>query len=130
MSFTYSVPWVGSRDYMRFQMQDTIAPSQFQDEELDSLLVQWGGDARMAAAAALEAWAGLIGRSAISYSVTGFSMNRAGIVDAMMRTAERLREEALSQPFEFESVVDHHMTIYGEDLSNYIYTPGLGGWIA
>jgi hypothetical protein len=128
VSFTYSVPWSGSRDYMRFQIQDTLAPSQFQDEELDSLLLQWGGDARMASAAALEAWAALLGRSAISYSVTGFSMNRTSIVDNMMKAAERLRGEAMSEPFEFESIVDHHMTIYGEDWSNYITTPGTGGW--
>ena len=131
MSFTYNIPWTGTLDYIRFQIGDTaLASAQFQDEELTALLSQWGGDARMAAAAALEAWAGVLGRNAISYSVTGFSMDRTKIVDSMMSSAERLRTEAMRVPFEFESVVDHAVSLYGEDWSNYITSPGFEGWIA
>ena len=74
MSFTYSTPW-GQRDFVRFLVQDTNAANPiFSDEELDSLLLQNNSDARLAAAQAYEALAGLYARNAISYSITGFSL--------------------------------------------------------
>jgi len=126
VSFTYNITWVGSRDYIRFQLQDTTAPGQFQDEELDALLAQWGGDARMAAADALEALAGRLSRSAIKYWVTGFGLDRTQQGLALLKAAQRLREEARSIPFEFESLVDHHVTRLGEDWSNYPDTEETG----
>lgn len=120
MSFTYSVTWTGARDYVRFLISDTVAAiAQFQDEELDSLLAQWGGDARMAAASALESWAALLSRNAVKYYVTGFGMDRTRTAEFMLKTAKALREEARSVPFEFESIVDAHTTVHGEDWSNY-----------
>lgn len=122
MTFTYNATWSSARDYVRFQIADTVAPAHFQDEELDALLLQNSSDPRLAAAAALEAWAAEMARQAISYGVTGFNLNRTKVVDAMLATAKRLREEAKAIPFEYESVVDHAVTVYGEDFSNYPYT--------
>jgi hypothetical protein len=128
VSFTYSISWAsGSRDYVRFLIGDTTAPGQFQDEELDALLAQQGNDARMAAAAALDAWATTLSRSAISYSVTGFSMDRRSVAAEMRKMATALRDEALREPYEWESVVDHYVSLYGEDWSNYINSPIEGG---
>lgn len=119
MSFTYSAPW-SVRDYVRFLVQDTNGASPlFQDEELDSLLSQWGNDPRMAAAEAIESLAGLYARNAINYSVTGFSMNRTQVYRALLERAKALREEALSVPFEFESVVDFFIDTAGVDRTNY-----------
>lgn len=119
MSFTYNATWSTSRDYIRFQIADTASPGHFQDEELDALLNQWSGDPRLAAAAALDAWAAEYARQAISYGVTGFNLNRTQIAREMRETAQSLRDEARKIPFEFESVVDHAITVYGEDFSNY-----------
>src|SRR4029079_7506017 len=103
VSFTYSQPWTAARDYVRFLIPDTVgATALFQDEELDSLLSNWSGDARLAAAEALEALAGLYARNAISYSVTGFSLDRKSVSRALLDRAKALREAALAVPFEFE----------------------------
>lgn len=123
MSFTYSAAWTGTRDHVRFLIQDTVAATAyFQDEELDALLLAWAGDARLAAAAALEAWAAALSRSAIRYKVTGFEMDRTETVDAMLKAAARLRDEAKAVPYEYESIVDQAITRYGEDISNYANT--------
>ena len=120
MSFTYTTPWASTRDYVRFLIGGTTAAVPlFQDEELDSLLLNWDSDGRLAAAEALEALAGEYARNAISYSVTGFSMNRTAIADALLRRAKQLREAALAVPFEFESVLDHFVDSAGVDWSNY-----------
>lgn len=127
MSFTYSQPWTGARDYVRFLIPDTVgATALFQDEELDSLLSNWSGDARLAAAEALEALAGLYARNAISYSVTGFSLDRKSVSRALLDRAKALREAALAVPFEFESVADHMIDSAGVDRSNYDNTPADG----
>ncbi len=120
MSFTYNAAWSGARDYVRFLVRDTVgATAAFQDEELDGLLAQWGGDARMAAAEALEAWAGKLSRNAVKYYVTGFGMDRTRTAEFMLKTAKSLREAALSVPFEFESLLEHQITLHGEDWSSY-----------
>lgn len=120
MSFTYTTPWATSRDYVRFLIADTVTTNhQFEDEELDSLLSQWGGDARMAAAEALDALAGLYARGAIRYSVTGFSMDRTETARAMRLHAQELRDEAKNVPFEFESILDEFIDSAGQDWSNY-----------
>lgn len=119
MSFTYSAGGTG-RDYVRLLIGDTVAAAaKFQDEELDAFLTAESGDARMAAATALEAWATELSRQAIRYRVTGFELDRTKTADAMLATAKRLREEARAVPYEFESVLDHGISHYGEDLSNY-----------
>jgi hypothetical protein len=119
VSFTYSTPWA-PRDYVRFLIQDTNGSSPlFQDEELDSLLSQWGNDPRLAAAEGLESLAGLYARNAINYSVTGFSMNRTQVYKAILDRAAALRKEALSVPFEFETVADVFIDTAGVDRSNY-----------
>ena len=121
MSFTYNQPWTTTRDYVRFLVQDTVAASPlFQDEELDSLLLKWSDDARMAAAEALESLAGLYARHAISYSVTRFTLSRTQIHRALLDRAKALREEALAVPFEFETVADHFIDTAGVDRSNYL----------
>lgn len=128
MSFTYSQPWVTGRDYVRFLISDRVSTNyHYGDEELDTLLLQWSGDARMAAADALDAWAAELSRNAIKYYVTGFGLDRTRTAEFMLKTAKHLREEARKVPFEFESVVDHYMTQYGEDWSNYITTGSEGG---
>lgn len=120
MTFTYNAASVsGGRDLIRLLIQDTTAPGQFSDEELDLLLAQHSGDARLAAADALDAWANLYARQAIRYNVTGFGMDRTMIPDQMRLQAKQLRDEAKAIPYEFESVLDHAVTMYGEDESNY-----------
>ena len=123
MTFTYNQPWSATRDYVRFLINDRVSTNhQYEDEELDSLLLQWGGDARMAAADALDAWAAELSRNAIKYYVTGFGLDRTRTAEFMLKTAKHLRDEARKVPFEFESVLDHHVTMHGEDWSNYITT--------
>lgn len=122
MSFTYSAAWTGSRDYIRFLVQDTVAPSEFQDEELDAILLQWSGDARMAAADVLDILVVKLSRNAIKYWFTGFGLDRTKTVDALRAAAKALRDQAGGVPFEFESVVDHYVTAYGEDWSSYLDT--------
>lgn len=127
MSFTYNQPWTESRDYVRFLVGDTVlAKKVFDDEELDGLLLQWTGDARLAAADALDGLAALYARGAIMYQITGssssggFQLDRRQIVAGLMKLAVQLREDAKSVPFEFESVVDHYVDSTGIDYSNYI----------
>lgn len=122
MSFTYNQPWTTTRDYVRYLIQDTVsANALFQDEELDSLLLQWGSDARLAAAEALEALAGLYARNAISYSTTRFTLSRTQIYKALLDRAKALREAAINgAPFEFESVMDAYVDSAGIDRSNYM----------
>jgi hypothetical protein len=122
VSFTYSAAWTGSRDYVRFLVGDTVAPGEFQDEELDAMLVQWSGDARMAAADVLDVIVIKMSRNAIKYWFTGFGLDRTETVDGLKAAAKSLREQAMSVPFEFESVVDHYVTAYGEDWSSYMDT--------
>lgn len=124
MSFTYSLPWSGARDYVRYLIADTVSGSAvFQDEELDGALAKWGGDARLAAAEAMESMARLYARNAISYSVTGFSLNRTQTYRALLEGAKALRDAALQEPFEFESVLDYFVDTAGVDRSNYENTP-------
>ena len=127
MSFTYTQPWASTRDYVRFLLGDTKSTNAvFDDEELDSLLTTWGGDARMAAAEALDGLAALYARGAIMYQITGssasggFQMDRRKIVDALQKQAATLREQARSVPFEFESVTDERIDSAGVDWTNYI----------
>lgn len=131
MSFTYSAAWTGSRDYIRFLVQDTVSPGEFQDEELDAMLAQWGGDARMAAADVFDALVVKLSRNAIKYWFTGFGLDRTKTVDALRAAAKALRDQAQGVPFEFESVVDHYVTAYGEDWSSYLDTnpEGLGRFV-
>lgn len=123
MSFTYTQPWAATLDYVRFLVGDTqSATAVFDDEELTSLLAEWGGDARMAAAEALDALAAKYARGAIKYAVTGFSMDRTKLVDALRMQATALREQAQAQPFEFESILEHFVDSSGLDWSNYSNT--------
>lgn len=120
MSFTYTQPWVTTRDYVRFLVGDTVAANAvFDDEELDSLLGQWAGDARMAAAEALDALAALYARGAIFYKVSGFQMDRRDLAKAIREQAQQLRLQAQSQPFEFESILEDFIDTAGIDFSNY-----------
>lgn len=124
MSFTYTMPWATTRDYVRFLVADTDAASPIrQDEELDGALAQWDGDARLAAADVLEAMAGEAARQAISWSVAGVSVNRTQIADILLRRAEALRDAAMKVPFELESVVDQSVDSAGIDWSNYPMSP-------
>lgn len=124
MTWTYVTPFATTRDYVRYLIQDTDSTNQiFQDEELDGLLLNNGSDGRLAAAEALEALASKYARGAISYSVTGFSMNRTKIVDALLARAQRLRDDAAQVPFEFDSVLDAYVDEQGIDRSNYDNTP-------
>jgi hypothetical protein len=123
MTFSYNLPHTTLRDQVRFYAQDTVAGSAlFQDEELDTLLLANDNDPRLAAADALEAYAGLLARNAIRYSVTGFSLDRTAMVNQMLAAATRLRESA-EIPFEFESVADHYVDSAGVDRSNYMNSP-------
>jgi len=130
MSATYVTPWVTTRDYMRFQVGDTVVGSAiFSDEEYDGVLAQWGGDGRVAAASMLETLAGLYARNAVSWSVPGLSVNRAQTYRALLDAAAALRKAAVSVPFEFESVVDHFIDSAGVDRSNYMNSsPDSGEW--
>ena len=126
MSFTYTQPWASTRDYVRFLVGDTNAANAvFDDEELDSLVATWSGDARLAAAEALDALAALYARGAIMYQITGssasggFQMDRRKVADALERRAASLRKAAATVPFEFESVLDEHVDSAGLDWSNY-----------
>jgi len=124
MTWTYVQPWATGCDYVRYLIQDTDTANQiFQDEELDSLLTNNSSDPRLAAAEALEALASKYARGAIVYSVTGFSMNRTHVVDALLTRAGRLRDAAAQVPFEFESVLDYYVDEQGIDRSNYPTTP-------
>jgi len=126
VSFTYTQPWASTRDYVRFLVGDTNAANAvFDDEELDSLVATWSGDARLAAAEALDALAALYARGAIMYQITGssasggFQMDRRKVADALERRAASLRKAAATVPFEFESVLDEHVDSAGLDWSNY-----------
>lgn len=123
MTWTYSAS-SSARDYVRLLVFDTDSTNQiFQDEELDIFLSQNSNDSRLAAAQALEALASKYARSAISYSVTGFSLNRGNVADALLKRAQALREEAKQIPFEFESIADYFVDEQGVDRSNYPNTP-------
>lgn len=127
MSFTYNLPHSTLTDKVRFFAQDTVAASAiFQDEEIATLLTENSNDPRLAAADGLEAYATLLARNAIRYTVTGFSMDRTATVNQLLQTAQRLRESA-EIPFEFESVADHYVDSAGIDRSNYMNTPEDGG---
>ena len=121
MSFTYTQPWATSRDYVRFLIADRVsATALYQDEELDALLAEHGGDARMAAAEALEAIAGQYARNAIDWQVTGMRVDRRMAAGAILQRAKQLRDEARKVPFELESVLDEGVDpVTGEDFSNY-----------
>ena len=123
MSFSYNLPHQTARDLVRFFVQDTSASAPlFQDEELDALLADNANDPRYAAADALEAYAGLLARNAIRYSVTGFSLDRTALVNQLLASAKALRTAA-EIPFEFESVADHFVDSAGVDRSNYMNSP-------
>lgn len=120
MTFTYNQPWATGRDQVRFIISDRLAAhAHFSDEELDSLLAANGGDVRLAAADALDSWAAVITRTAIRWNVTGMGVDRTLIPMNMIRLAKQLRDQAQAEPYEFESVVDHAVTLYGEDRTNY-----------
>lgn len=128
MSFSYNQPWTTTRDYVRFLVGDTLSTNNiYSDEELDSLLLKWSDDARLAAAEAIEAYATQVARGAIRYSVTGFAMDRTKLVDALLATAARLREQAESVPFEFESIVTDYISQQGFDYSDYTVREFLDG---
>lgn len=125
MTFTYNPAAPGAIDYVRLYIQDTVAAqAQFSDEELQIFLAGQGGDTRMAAADALDAWANLLTRSAIRWNVNGMGVDRTMIPDQLRALAKQLRDAAIAIPYEFESVVDHDTSPYGEDRSNYPFTPG------
>ena len=120
MTFTYNSPPATAVDQIRLIIQDHIAAdAHFSDEELSLFLSGQGGDVRMAAADALDAWANLIVRSAIRYNVSNFGVDRTMIPDQMRKQAAQLRENAIAIPYEFESIVDQSTSLYGEDRSNY-----------
>lgn len=124
MTFTYNPASPGSIDYVRLYIQDTVAAqAQFSDEELAVFLQAQGGDVRLAAADALDAWANLIVRSAIRWNVNGMGVDRTMVPDQMRLQAQQLRDVAMAIPYEFESVLDAATSPYGEDLSNYPNTP-------
>jgi hypothetical protein len=121
VSFTYAQPWTSTRDYVRFLIGDTVSlNANFTDEELDSLLIEWSADGRLAAAQALDALASKYARGAIRWAVPGLSVDRTKMVEALREQARSLREDARKQPFEFESVVDEYIDSAGIDWSNYI----------
>jgi hypothetical protein len=125
MTWTYTTSPLGTRDFVRLMVSDTDSTNPiFQDEELDALLSRNSGDPRLAAADALDALANKYAMNAISYSVTGFSMNRTAIAAQLRSQAKQLRDVAMSEPFEFESITDNFIDVQGFDRSNYSDTPG------
>lgn len=124
MTWTYTTSPAGVRDLVRLYVNDTDSTNQiYQDEELDMFLGQNSGDPRLAAADALDALANKYAMNAISYSVTGFSMNRTAIAAQLRAQAKQLRDVAAAEPFEFESMTDNFIDAQGIDRSNYSNTP-------
>lgn len=123
MTWTYTAGG-STRDYIRLLILDTDSTNQiFQDEELDVFLAQNSSDARLAGAQALESLASKYARNSISYSITGFSLDRRAIVRDLLDRAAKLREDALQIPSELESTVDSFIDAQGIDRSNYDNTP-------
>lgn len=94
MAWTYSGnPAASDRDWIRFTLQDTTPPGLLQDEEIDAILTEHGGDKHMAAAALADALAMRFAMQA-SYSVEGLREELSQRAQIYASMAQRLRQRA------------------------------------
>jgi hypothetical protein len=124
MTFSYSMVNPSALDKLRLFIGDTNASTfVFEDEELQILLDGVAGDVQSARAGAIEILAIDAARRAIWYRINGFEMDRRSTVNQLLELSKRVLAQATTVPFEFTSMLDHHITPAGIDRSNYDDTP-------
>lgn len=91
---------------VRLIIGDSGTPPHFADDALEGYLAIEGGDVRMAAASALDAWSVQLASTAHDVMLGDYRENTSAAAKAMREAADRLRKEAESTPA-FAAVPSH-----------------------
>lgn len=123
MSFSYATPATSDVHRVRRLIGDTTSGAGnyvFEDAEVQDALDDEGGDRNLAAASLLRTLAVDAAKRAIDWRVNGVGLSRGQRADQLLRMAETLEKKAVAVPYEYESVPDRSVTVFGEDRSNYM----------
>lgn len=121
MAFTYDTDT--NRGKVRLIIGDTSSGSYvFEDAEIDAFLTLNGSEVKLAAVQALRTLAADRAKLAIRYRVKNFDLDRSAVSKALLDAADRIEQQAMSEPFEYESYVDTLIDTAGRDRSAYLDT--------